>query len=65
MFKDKLYYIVNDLSKHKRNRHLAFKAAVQERLELSTKVYEEQLVIAEESLKYRDAIMLLKKINRS
>ena len=65
MFKDKLYYIVNDLSKHKRNRQIAFKAAVQERLELSTKVYEKQLATAEESLKYRDAIMLLKKINRS
>ena len=64
MFKDKLYYILDDLSKHKKSKCVAFKDAVQERLDMSTKVYENELQLSTDYLSYRDALVLLKRMNR-
>ncbi len=64
LFKEKLYYILSDLSKHKHSKSETFAIRVQERLDRSLESYSDELDKSLHYLTYRDTINVLKKMNR-
>lgn len=63
-FKYKLYYILSSISKHKKNKADAFYDAVQARLDKSLSSYEKSLEDATNYLTSRDALNVMKKLNK-
>lgn len=64
MFKDKLYFILNDIGKHKRSPDEVMKAAVSKRLDDALKTYEKSLDISVQYTSRQDSLNVLKKLNK-
>ena len=63
-FKSKLYYILEDISKHKATKSDAFELHIQKRLDKALAQYIEDTNKSVEFLSNRDSINVLKKLNR-
>lgn len=63
-FQNILYYILEDLRKHKRSRNASMEAYVSTRLEESLKSYEHNTSQSVDFLTARNSINVLKKLNR-
>lgn len=63
-FQNTLYYILEDLRKHKRSRNDSMEAYVSTRLEESLKSYEHNTSQSVDFLTARNSINVLKKLNR-
>ena len=64
MFKDKLYFILNDISKHKRSPDEVMEDAVSKRLDDALKTYEKSLDISVQYTSRQDSLNVLKKLNK-
>lgn len=62
--KDKLYNIIEDLNKHKRNKDDLLTEYISERLNKSLQVYYGQLMNSFNFLKYKNGQTVIKNINR-
>lgn len=64
LFRDKLYDILEDLSKHKHTKSEAMSIHIQNRLDIALKSYLESINESFEYLSQRDEFNILKKMNR-
>ena len=64
MFKDKLYIISKDLTKHHRTKSEVMESSVTERLDKALLSYLDSLNKSHDYLKYRDNVRVLNKMNR-
>lgn len=65
LFRDKLYYILEELNSHKRTPLELMKVCVEERLESSLNSYKHSLENSYSYLSTKDEMNVLKKLNRS
>ena len=62
--KNKLYNILDDLSKHKRNKEELLPLYINERLNKSLQTYYKEITNSFNYLKYKDSKDVLNKLNR-
>ena len=64
MFRDKLYFILNDINKHKRPPDQLMEVCIAERLETALETYMNSLNSSAEYVTKQDSLNVLKKINK-
>lgn len=65
MFKEKLYEVLRDLDNHKHCASVVLRDSIQSRLDASLDVYIKSLKYSERVVSEKDALKVLRQLNRS